>query len=97
MLYELRTIEEVVAYHLRRLRGDSTQSEMADILGIPLRTYNALENGQIPRPETRKIIAQKLGITETELFLDPDLMRPPTPADALEVLSEFVKKNLAQK
>lgn len=93
-MHILRTIEEVVAYHLRRLRGQSTQSEMADMLGIPLRTYNALENGQIPRPETRRIIAQKLGIGETELFLDPDLTKPPNAGAALEVLSEFVKKNL---
>lgn len=82
----LRTIEEVIAYHLKRLRGDNTQSDMAELLGLPLRSYQYLEKGSVPRPETRRLIAEKLGISETELFLDPDLSSP-TADQVSEVIS----------
>lgn len=95
-MYVLNTIEEVIAFHFRRLRGSRTQSEMAELLGLPLRSYQALEYGSVPRPETRRIVAEKLGIQETELFLDPDLVedaaakRPVSPDHALFVLRAYV-------
>lgn len=95
-MYVLNTIEEVVSFHLRRLRADRTQAEMAEFLGLPLRSYQALEYGSVPRPETRRIIAEKLGITETQLFLDPDLIeeeaakRQVSPDHALFVLRAYI-------
>jgi hypothetical protein len=61
-MYVLNTIEEVISFHLRRLRGDRTQSEMSELLGLPLRSYQALEYGSIPRPETRRINPFRLDI-----------------------------------
>lgn len=79
MLYgagSLATIEKVFAYNIKRLRGDLTQEVMAERLGIPLRSYQHIEKGAIPKPKTRKAIAAKLGIPESALFLDPDLSSP---------------------
>lgn len=54
-----------------------TQAETAEMLGIPLRTYVHLEQStSIPKPETRRQIAERFGVPETALFLDPDLSAP---------------------
>lgn len=71
----LKTIQEVIEFNLRRLRGKRTQSEVAEAAGIPLRTYQDAEGGHIPRPSTITALSQAFKVSETELFLDPDLKR----------------------
>lgn len=78
---------------LARFRGDLTQEAFAEKLGIPFSSYQKLENGQLPRPENLAKIASALGIGETELFLDPDLVGEPTPEQALKVFTKLVYKN----
>lgn len=74
----LETIEKVFAHNLRVLRGKSTQADMAERLSMPLRTYQKFEAAQvIPQAETRRQLADKLGVPETRLFQDPDLARVP--------------------
>lgn len=92
----LENINKVFAFNLRKHRGKRTQAEIAEAVGLSLRGYQRLEKGTIPR--TRRLTAQLavvLRVPETALFLDPDLIRP-SPQEALMVISDFVKKNLAQ-
>jgi transcriptional regulator with XRE-family HTH domain len=84
----LETLEQVFAYNLRILRGGLTQADMAERLGVPLRTYQKFEAASvIPQAETRRSLASKLGVPETRLFLDPDLTKP-TKEQAFQVLKE---------
>jgi len=85
----LKTIEQVLASNLRALRGDTKQQVAARAIGIPYRTYQALESGIIPRKRvyiTR--IAQHYRVPETKLFLDPDCL-PSAETDRL--LQEFFR------
>lgn len=86
-MYLVKNIEEVISLRMRELRGKRTQAEMAEILNIPFRTYQTIESGSIPRSETRKTISETLNISETYLFLDPDLTSPTTD-QALDVLEK---------
>jgi transcriptional regulator with XRE-family HTH domain len=88
----LKTIEEVLKYNLRSLRGNRSQQEVSDAVGIPFRTYQGLESGVIPKKRHYlTALAQHYGVSETRFFLDPDLTRP-TVEQAFEVLREAIKK-----
>lgn len=87
----LKTIKEVFKSNLRRLRGDRTQADMASLAGIPFPSYRAFEYGRIPQGENLAALAAALGVSETALFLDPDLVREPTPEQALEVIRRLVE------
>lgn len=88
----MESLRKVFAYRLKAAKGTRTQAEFAEVLEMSLRTYQELEAGNIPQRKTVAKIVEKLGLkSETELFLDPDLIRPPTPEQALKVLEEFVK------
>lgn len=92
----LDSIEKVFSENLRRLRGERTQAEIAELAGVPLRSYQKAEAEQIPRPENRRALVRAFGLkSETELFVDPDLFPSapsPTPAEALEVLAREIGK-----
>lgn len=82
----LETIEKVFAINLRKMRGNATQADMAERLELQLRAYQHMEAGEvIPQAETRRLIAKNLKISETSLFLDPDLTKP-TFKQALEMV-----------
>lgn len=94
MIYVLETIDKVLAYNVRKLRGKRSQAEVAEAAGLPLRTYQRYENGVLPRRRRHLVaLAKAFGVSETVLFIDPDLTRP-TPQQAIDVLTELVKKNL---
>lgn len=72
----LETINKVFAHNLRELRGSRTQSDVAEQIDMPLRTYQHLEAGKIPK--TRKYLAALAefhDVSEPRLFLDPDLIK----------------------
>lgn len=75
---------------MRERRGQRTQDEFAEFLGVSPRTYQEWESGAVPQKAMVAHIVKRLKLTsETPLFLDPDCIpgpRPPTPAEALEVL-----------
>lgn len=93
MIYVLETIDKVLSFNVRKFRGKRSQSAVADAAGLPLRTYQRYENGVLPRRRRHLVaLARALGVSETALFLDPDLVRP-DPITAARVLSEFVEKH----
>jgi transcriptional regulator with XRE-family HTH domain len=84
----LKTIKEVFAENLRRLRGDRTQAALSEAADIPLRTLQKWEAGRLPRDEGQlQALATALGVAETALFIDASASAEPTPQEALEVLS----------
>jgi transcriptional regulator with XRE-family HTH domain len=93
-MYVLKTIEEVISYRMREIRGNRNQDEMAEFLQIPFRTYQAIEAGGIPRAATRRAIAKRLSISETTLFLDPDLTTA-SPGQALDIIRDALTSKVA--
>ena len=54
---------------LREIRGDKTQQQMADLLGIPRETYRGYETGlRSPSVEVIKAMADTLGVTTDYLL-----------------------------
>lgn len=91
----MRTLREVFRYNLKKLRRDAglEQLDFAAQLGIPYSTYQKMESskGSIPQKATIRQIVEALHLSsETVLFLDPDLIKPPSPEDALRVLTRIV-------
>ena len=67
----MKTIQEIFIANLKRLRGERTQAVIAEIAGIPLRSYqNAEINGAIPQGPNLAAIAKAFGVPETHLFVD---------------------------
>lgn len=87
----MRTIREVFAENLREIRGNRTQAYMAEAVGISLSTYQKMELGNVPQAHNLEVLANGLGVPETRLFFDSDLVTQPTPEQALEVLATVVK------
>lgn len=66
-----RTVKSfsAVARNLRALRGARTQAEFAAFLGIAnQQTYHRYESGRVPKAETLRQIAGRIGITVDELL-----------------------------
>lgn len=81
----LETINKVFAFNVRRLRGNASQSEIADLAEMPLRTYQRYEAGVLPRKKRHLMaLCRALKTAETALFRDPDLLM--SPEEALHVL-----------
>lgn len=72
----LVTIREVFVKNLREFRAGRTQAQIAELAGIPLRSYQRAEYGDIPQEDNLKAIARAFGVTPTRLFLDPALIAP---------------------
>lgn len=54
-----------------RLRGDRTQKEIAEEMGIPVSTYAMVENGyRYPRKRLQKKFVDYFGLTVDELFFN---------------------------
>jgi transcriptional regulator with XRE-family HTH domain len=86
----VKTIEEVFSENLKRLRGDRTQAYIAELAGVPLRSYQKSEALQLPRPDNRRAIARAFGVSEAELFLDPALASRPAAVPAKVRLLELI-------
>lgn len=87
MIEGLETISKVFAENLKSLRGERTQAAVAEAAGLPLRTYQSLEAGVIPRlPRVRQQLARALGVSESRLFIDPEYMPKPSKDAALQIL-----------
>lgn len=55
--------------NLRQLRGDRTQSEIAEALGIPTTTYASYEQGKrIPKDRMKSVIADFFDTTVAAIF-----------------------------
>lgn len=65
------TIREAFAFNLKLKRGKRTQAEFAEFLGLPLRTYQKIEAGNVPQRATMKQLTLKLGVSEVELVQMP--------------------------
>ena len=96
-MYVLETIDKVLSFNVRKYRGKRSQATIADAAGLPLRTYQRYENGVLPRRRSHLVaLARALGVNETALFLDPDLIKeaaasfPVTPDHALYVIRGFI-------
>jgi transcriptional regulator with XRE-family HTH domain len=77
----LGSIRKVFSFNLRMLRSDRTQAAMAELLGMPLRSYQRLESAEaFPQEATLEQITSKLGVTEESLFQDQSAAPLPDPA-----------------
>lgn len=89
---DLKTIKQVFASNLRLFRGKRTVEEIAEAADIPYRTYQEMETGRMSRPKNIAAVAKALGVPETRLFLDPDLLDVrPTVQTALKVVQEHIE------
>ena len=95
----MKTIEQTFRENLIRLRGKRTQAQIAEIAGIPTRSYqNAELNGVIPQGPNRQAIARALGVEELDLFVDPLRHSPSrdiTVTQALEIVQNALSAALA--
>jgi transcriptional regulator with XRE-family HTH domain len=91
----LKTIEKVFAWRLRDLRGKRTQQQVSDETKIPLRTYQTMEDGRIPKKKANlEAIAKYYGVPETFLFIDPDLKltgSTPVQSPTIESLTRVIE------
>lgn len=97
----MKSIKDILSHNIKRLRGDRTQTEMAEIAGIPMRTYQNAEAGSIPHFSTLAALAKAFRVPETELFLDQSLLRPrePSPQEIVAIVHDALearKKTRAQ-
>lgn len=93
----VKTIREVFSNNLIRLRGIRTQARIAEIANISLGGYQKAENGTIPQEKTLAKIAKALNVSESILFLDPDLSPNPSPERFLDLLKRGLKSDVFQK
>ncbi len=92
----MNSIRDVFAHNLRQIRKGRklTQNQFAEAIRIPLSTLQKYEGGTIPQEESLRELVAKLGVaSETELFLDPDLIAHPDPESALAALTKFVMRH----
>lgn len=60
-----------IGQRLLKLRGDRTQQEVADELGVGVSTIGMYERGErIPKDEIKAALAQLYGRTVQEIFFD---------------------------
>lgn len=90
-------LKELISTNLKTLRGKRyTQEKLAEIAGIPPRTYINIEGGNSwPELANIEAIAGVLGIKEATVFADPSLVIKaprPTPIEALKIIEEAVKR-----
>lgn len=93
----LKTLEEIFKNNLLHLRAERTQSAIAELAGIPLRSYQRCEYGDIPQGPNRLAIAKALRVEEGDLFVDRDrfMMKNISPEDALEIVSQALRTRSA--
>lgn len=60
-----------IGQRLIKLRGDRTQQEVADELGVGVSTIGMYERGErVPKDEIKAALAQLYGKTVQEIFFD---------------------------
>jgi DNA-binding XRE family transcriptional regulator len=60
---------EKIGARLRELRGDRSQKEIADAIGVTDMAISLYENGErIPRDEIKRAIAKYFGVTVESIF-----------------------------
>ena len=58
-----------IGARLRELRGDRSQNEIADAIGVTSMAISLYENGErIPRDEIKRAIAKFFGVTVESIF-----------------------------
>lgn len=96
----MKTIEQIFKNNLIRLRGARSQADVAEAAGIPLRSYQRCEYGDIPHGKNRRAIAKALKVPESALFVDPEEYQAVSENDvdsALEMLTRFVNAHKMTK
>lgn len=67
----MKTIQELLSFNLRSLRGDRTQEQIAEAAGIPFRTYQDCERGiKLPQQPTLESLAKLYGVSQLAFFQD---------------------------
>ena len=81
-----------------RKRAGMTQSSLAEVVGVAAPTLNRWETGSAQAPfDKAEAIARALGIEAWTLFAPESALaarRPPTPAEALEVLAVALRSDM---
>ena len=64
---------------------------MAIAAGIPFNSYKSYEYGKLPLGDNLALIAKALGVPETALFLDPELVAGHTLDDCIKVVVDAAR------
>jgi len=67
---EAETMENnLVGERLKKLRGERTQKEVADAVGVLASSYSMYETGvRVPRDEVKRRIAEYYGVSVATIF-----------------------------
>lgn len=89
-----KTLEELLQAKLIEMRGELSQQAFADQLGVEKFTYQRWETAtNVPQADSRAVLSEATGLSEGQLFADPDYVA--TPKEAVKILENAV--NLAEK
>lgn len=88
----MKNYKQIFSENLTRLRGEKTQAAMAHELDPELEAsnYNRWENGTIPQEAMVRRICEYFDVTESQLFLDKNLLRT-TSDDIIEIIANLPK------
>lgn len=95
----LVNLRDALSDRLKEMREkvDWTQHDLAAATGLAVGTIRGYEQKtRWPDPEELEKMAGALSVRAIDLLMFPEDLRPASPEKALEVLSEFVKKNLVK-
>jgi transcriptional regulator with XRE-family HTH domain len=88
----LKSIEEILAENISTLRkaaGFRSREAFAEAAELAWPTYRDIESGKSwPERKNLAAIASTLGVPESRLFADPDLIPTPTNKQILEAINE---------
>jgi transcriptional regulator with XRE-family HTH domain len=56
-------VSDLFSERLKSLRGDRNKAEFARVLGIPAPMYHRYEDGQVPKENNLRVIAERCGVT----------------------------------
>lgn len=87
----MRTIKEALAFNIKRLRGNRTQEQMAEFLGVNVRTYQRLEKGTRPQGATMARVLAKLKVPEVTLVQLPGVGAPEAPGPSVQALAGVIQ------
>lgn len=95
MISIVESVKVRLGKNVRRYRDKIglSQSALAEAVNLSEASIGLLERGKVwPEYDNLKLIAERLGVSETVLFQGPIEYPPPSPEEALRVLTKIVSE-----
>lgn len=95
----MESIRQLLALRMKQLRESKslTQEKLAERANMAKTHIGHIETGRRwPKPESLEAIAAALGVESKDLFQEPGNFPKPTPQQALDVLSDFIKNSTSR-